>query len=73
MARKPPQYENSPADRAEDARGAGLLGITPKQYEKMPHDTIQDIAGQRRLNAAMGTKALASAVVANHRGGPRKR
>ena len=73
MARKPPRYENSPADRAEDARGAGLLGITPKQYEKMPHDAIQDIAGQRRLNLAMASKAAATAVIAHHSGGSRKR
>jgi hypothetical protein len=39
MARK--QYENSPADIAEDRRGAGLLNITPKQYENTARDRAE--------------------------------
>ena len=48
MARR--QYENSPADIAEDRRGAGLLNITPKQYERTARDRAEDAAGQRRLS-----------------------
>lgn len=74
MARKPPQptlgpqYENSPMDRAEDQHGAGLLNITPAQYEQTPQDKLQDIVGQRRLNRAMAGKAVATAMVAAHKG-----
>jgi hypothetical protein len=72
MARKPAQrpatYENSPMDRAEDQHGAGLLNITPAQYERTVTDKLQDIVGQRRLNRAVATQRVATAVVAAHKG-----
>jgi hypothetical protein len=68
MARKPPRYEGSARDNAEDAVHAGLLGITPQQYEKHPMDMAQDVRGQGRLNAATAIRAAMTAAIASHRG-----
>ena len=53
MARKTKPYEGSPADRAEDARGAKQLGISLKNYEKTGRDKAEDRAGQGRVKRAL--------------------
>lgn len=75
MARRArvPTYQGSPMDQAEDAHGASLLGVTPQQYNQTPRDAIQNMVGQRRLNAAVATKAIAEHVIKHHSSGGRKR
>lgn len=46
MARR---YEGSPADRAEDRKGAKRAGIGLKAYERTAKDKAEDKAGQKRL------------------------
>ena len=49
MASKRKRYEESPADIAEDKRGAKRLGISLKKYEKTAQDRAEDRRGQARL------------------------
>lgn len=51
MARRPPQFEGSKADMAQDIRGARKMGTTVKNYEKTARDKVQNVVGQRRFNA----------------------
>lgn len=53
MARRPPPFEGSAKDKAQDAKGARKMGISKKAYEKTPQDRAQDRAGQ----AAMRTQS----------------
>ena len=48
-ARKQTKYEGSAEDRAEDARGAKVLGTSHAAYEKTARDKREDAAGQKRM------------------------
>ena len=50
MANKRKSYEGSPADIAEDKRGAKKLGMTAKQYERSARDKAEDKRGQAKLS-----------------------
>lgn len=54
MARN--KFEGSPADEAEDARGAKALGISKKAYEKTPRDKAEDAAGEERIKVRAHTR-----------------
>ncbi len=49
MARR--GYEGSPADEAEDARGAKALGVSKKAYEGTARDKREDRVGSKRHKA----------------------
>jgi hypothetical protein len=49
MASKRKRYEESPADIAEDKRGAKKLGVSLKKYEQTAQDKAEDKRGQGRL------------------------
>jgi hypothetical protein len=51
MASKRKKYEGSPADIAEDKRGAKKLGMSMKQYERSARDRAEDRRGQARMGA----------------------
>lgn len=53
---KPKRFEGSPADKAEDKRGAKKAGVSVKAWEGSPSDKRADAAGQRKLNAAAKRK-----------------
>ena len=42
-------YEGSPADIAEDKRGAKRLGMSLKRYERSAQDKAEDRRGQARM------------------------
>jgi hypothetical protein len=48
MARPPP-FEGSPKDRAQDKKGAKKLGVGLKAYEKTGRDKAEDAKGQRQM------------------------
>lgn len=43
------QYEGSAPDKAEDKRGAGLLGVSLADYEKTGRDKAEDRRGQAKV------------------------
>lgn len=44
-------YEDSKADKREDAAGAKRVGVSAKQYETSAAEKRADRAGQKRLSA----------------------
>lgn len=50
-------YEGSPQDKRQDAKGAKALGVTTQQYEGTSVDEHQDAVGQTLLNRAKANDA----------------
>lgn len=46
-----PVYEESPADVAEDKRGAKKLGVSLDKYEQTAKDKAEDKRGQAKLKS----------------------
>jgi hypothetical protein len=49
MARRPPPFEGSPKDLAQDRKGARKLGVGLRAYEKTSRDKREDSAGQKAM------------------------
>lgn len=49
MAKRPPQFEGSPKDVAQDRKGAKKLGVGLRAYERTARDKAEDKAGQKRM------------------------
>lgn len=54
MARRPKQFEGSPADKKLDKKGAKAAGKSLKDFEGSPEDEAMDTAGQARMNKRPG-------------------
>lgn len=54
MVRK--RYEDSGADKAQDARGVKATGMTKAEYEKSARDKREDKAGEKRINVGAHTR-----------------
>lgn len=50
-------YENSPADEREDARGMKATGLSKEAYEKSPRDKAEDAAGAAHVRKPRKPKA----------------
>jgi hypothetical protein len=48
MARPPP-FEGSPKDTAQDKKGAKKLGVGLRAYERSARDKREDAAGQKAM------------------------
>jgi hypothetical protein len=56
MAKRPPQFEGSPKDIAQDRKGARKLGVGLRAYERTTKDKAEDRAGQKKLAGRFGRK-----------------
>jgi hypothetical protein len=56
MARKPPPFEGSPKDIAQDKKGARKLGVGLRAYERTPRDKAEDKKGQKAMAGRFGRK-----------------
>ena len=50
-------YEGTPADEAEDKRGAAKLGMSHDEYERSSQDALEDQRGAARMNRAKAAAA----------------
>jgi hypothetical protein len=56
MAKKPPQFEGSPKDTAQDRKGARKLGVGLRAYERTSRDKAEDKKGQKAMAGRFGRK-----------------